>query len=155
MAGVVDDAGGSGGLEVAVFVEDVVGGEETFAADGNDGTTVAEGGGVVERAAAAGGVEFDGADDRGDGAGRRGDLSEGFGDIRDEAAFEEQIARGIAANREFGEDDEFGPLRDKSGVGRENFPTITGEIADGGIELSETKAHGNNKSGERGSLFVE
>ena len=88
-AGVIDDGGGSGGLEVAVLVENIVGGQETFSADGNDGATVAERSGVVERTPAAGGVEFDGADDGGNGAGRSGDLGEGFGDIGDEAAFEQ------------------------------------------------------------------
>lgn len=85
-AGVIDDGGGSGGLEIAVFVEDIVGGQETFSADGNDGSAVAERGGVVKRPPPAGGVEFDGADDGGNGNGRSGDLGEGFGDIGDEAA---------------------------------------------------------------------
>jgi len=56
--------------------------------------------------------------------------------------FEEQVARGISAHDQLGIDDELGSLRDQGGVSLEDSTAIAGKIADGGVELGETDAHG-------------
>jgi hypothetical protein len=147
VAGVVDDGGRVGGLEVAVFVEDIVGGQQAFAAHGDDGAPVAKGGGVVERASLAVGFSSTVPSEGGHGAGGGGDLGERFGHVAHEAPLEEQVARRIAAHTSSGKDHELRALGDEGGVGFEDLAAVAGEIADGGIELGEAEAHENERSG--------
>ena len=103
---------------------------------------MAEGSSIEERAAFGGRVGFDGADEGRHGAGGGGDLSEGGVGIFAEAFFEEQVAGRVAGDDEFGEHHELGASDDEGVVGFEDEMAVTGEIADSGIELSETDAHG-------------
>jgi len=124
-----------GGLEVAVLVEHIVGGQEAFPGDHGDAAAVAEGGRVVERPAAAGGVELDRADERGHLNDGGGDVAERFGGVGHKAPLEEQIARRVTADDQFGEDHDLGALRDQPGVGLQNAAAVAGKIADNGVKL--------------------
>ncbi|OQB91601.1 MAG: hypothetical protein BWX86_01981 [Verrucomicrobia bacterium ADurb.Bin122] len=137
-----DDGGGGGGFEVAVLVEDVVAGEEAFVGDGDDLAVVAEGGGVEKGAAEVAGIGLDGAEDGRDLSGGGGDFGEAGAGVVDETAFEQQIARRVAADDELGEHDELRALSDEGVVGVEDEAAIAREVADGRVELSEADAHG-------------
>lgn len=147
-AGVFDDERAGGGFEVAVFVEDIVGRQEALVGGGDDLAAMNEGGGVERGPAGAGGVSLDRADERGDVADVRGDFAEGVFAIGNEAAFEEQVARRVAADDELGEDDEFGALGDEDVVGVEDLAAIAGKVADGGVELGEAESHGKGGKSE-------
>ena len=140
-AAVFDDEGFFGGFEIAVLVEDVVGRQQAFMRGGDDLAAMAEGGGVEGRAAGAGGVAFDGADERGDVADGGGDFAERVLAVGHEAALEQQIARRVTAHGELRIHDEFGALGDEGGVGGEDFTAVAGEVADDRVELSEAETH--------------
>ncbi len=140
---VLDDTRGAGGFEVAVLVENVVGGQERFAGDGGDFAIVAEGGGVEKAATLGGGIRFDKADERGHGADLHRDFVDRILVVGHETAFEKEVARRVAGDGEFGEDHEFRALRDEAAVGVEDFGAIAGEVADGGVDLCEADAHGS------------
>ena len=130
-----DDGGRGGGLEVAVLVKDVVGGQEALAGGGGNLAPVAEGGGVVERAALAGRVELDRADERRHVAHGSGDLGERLDDVGYEAALEQQVARRVATDGEFGKDHELGPLRDEGRVRFGDATAVAGEVANDRVKL--------------------
>jgi len=135
LAVVYNDTGRGSGLEVTVFVKNIVGRQQTFAGNRSDLTPVTEGGGVVERATLAGGIEFDRADQSRRLADRGGDLGEGVGHVWDKAALEEQVAGRIAADRELRKDHQLRALRDEFDVGVEDAPAVTGEVANDRVEL--------------------
>jgi septum formation protein len=143
-----------GGLEVAVFVEDVVGGQETFPRVADDSAVLAESGGVEEAAAGGGGIFFNGADQRGHAADKSGDFGEGGLDVGDEAALEEKVAGRVAADDELGENDQSGTLGDEGLVGVEDEPAVAGQVADGGVELGKSDAHERVRGATCGPVFA-
>jgi len=84
------------GLEVAGFVEDVVGGEEGFEAFGEDFSIADDGDGVVEGSAGVGDIFFGGADDGGDAVGGLGDFIDGLGAKRNNRRLEEEVFGGVS-----------------------------------------------------------
>jgi hypothetical protein len=143
LTGVFDHGGRGRGLEIAVLVEDVVGGQQAFGRNGAYAPPQAEGGGVVKRPALTGKIGRHGADERGYVAHGGGNLRKGFGGVGHEVALEQQVARRIAADDQFRENHEFRTLGHERGVGVENLAAIAGKIADGRVELGETDAHGS------------
>ncbi len=142
MAAERDDEGRSGGwLEVAIFVKHVVGGEEALASDLLDLAMAAEGGGVEGAAAVGRGVGDDRADERRAVADLGGDGGEAGFDVGHKAALEQQVARRVAADNEFGVNHEFGPLIDEGAVGVEDFAAVAREVADDGVYLGQADAH--------------
>jgi hypothetical protein len=109
----------------------------------HDPALVAEGGGVIERPAVTGFIGRHGADQRRHFADGGGDHCQRLNDVGHKAPFQEEVAGGIAADHKFGEDHEFRPLGDKGGIGFDDFLPVAGEVADNGVELSETEAHGD------------
>ncbi len=144
-AGVVHDGGGLGGLEVAVLVKHVVGGEQAFFRDLLYATVLAKGGGVEGAPAGGRGVGDDGADEQRNLAGGGGELGGGVFHVAHEAAAQQEVARRVAADGELGGDDQLGPGGDEFVVGGEQATEVAGEIADGGIELGEADAHGRKE----------
>jgi hypothetical protein len=138
----LDQDGLCGGLEIAVFIEDIVGRQQTLSRHGDDLARLTKRRGIVERAPGARFVEFNGTDERRNLADGRRDFLQRLFAIGDEAAFEEQIARWISAHDELGEHDELGALFNKRCVGIDDFASISNEIADGGIELRKAESHG-------------
>ena len=55
----------------------------------------------------------------------------------------EQIARRIAADREFGKDHQLGPCLAKRAIRAENEGPVAAEVADCGIDLCEADFHEN------------
>ena len=131
------------GLEVAGFVEDVVGGEKHFGLLEDDAAIVDEGGFIGNGLPCLWWSWIDAAGVADDGGERhlRGDAFEGVVITLDEGGAFEQVEGKIAADAEFGKDDEVGAkavgLRGES----EDARGIAFEIADGGIELSEGYFH--------------
>ena len=101
--------------------------------------------GIEKRSAGRGRVGLHRADDGGHVADDGDDLGEGIGNVAHEAAFEQKIARRVSADDELRENNQFGALRDEGLVGGDDFTAITGEVADGRVELGKAKAHGRKE----------
>ena len=147
------DGGRGGGLEVAVFVKDVIGRQQALVCGGDDLAAVAKGGRVVECAAVSGSVERDGADDGRYVADGGGDFSHRIHDVGHEAPFQKQVAGRITAGDELGENDELSTLGDERGISSENFTAIAGEITDGRIKLGEAETHGSYETKSLWSIW--
>ena len=126
IARVLDDRGRRRGLEVAILVEDVIGGQEAFSPDCTHLLAVTKCRRVEERPTPPARVEFNRADDGGHGTDIGRNLGQRFRDIGHEAALEQQVARRITADGELGEDDELGALRDERRVVFENLSPVAG-----------------------------
>lgn len=144
------DGWGGGGLEVAGFVEDVVGGQKGFASECLDGTVFAPCGGVIA------GTFFvdDGTGDEGDGSGLGGKGSEGVLYIADKAGLEEEVAGRVTAGGEFGCQDELRAGIDQFAVGLEEAGAVAGEVSDGGIDLCDSYFHAVVRAVIGKNLFV-
>jgi hypothetical protein len=59
----------------------------------------------------------------------------------DEAGFENQILWRVTSDREFRGEDELGPLPDQIAIRLDDPAVISREIADRGVELSESNSH--------------
>ncbi len=136
------------GLEVAGFVEDVVGGEEGFAAASEDLAVGDDGDGVVEEATCGAGIFFGEADDGDDVFGGIGDAGDGFFGEGEGGGFEEEVFGGIAEDGEFGEEDDVGVLGFGGGDHVEVFFEVAGDVADGGVDLGEGDAHEGLRRGQ-------
>ena len=142
LAAKLDDDRSGRRLEVAVLVEHVVSRQQAFAGRDQDFALMAERRGIESRPALAGRIGLGVADDSGD----RSDLLRQFAgdafDVGHEALFEQEIARRVAADDQFGENDQLGALRDQGLVGRFDQKAVSGKIADDGVDLGQADAHG-------------
>ena len=127
-------------LEVARFVEDVVGGEECFVDFANGVSALEDCGGVAKGATMAR-VHIHVADKQRDVSGLRVEGFERGYIARDELALKQQILRRVAGQGEFGGEHDFRAARDKITVGGEDFRGVPGEVADDWIDLCEANAH--------------
>ena len=95
------------------------------------------GGGIAQRAAGPFGIFVHEADAQRN----RADVSGGFGERGEigvnEIGAQQQIARRVAAEKQFGREDEFRAERDGLFVTGQQFPAVRREIADGRIELEQ------------------
>lgn len=137
------------GLEVAGFVEDVVGGKEHFGLLEDD-TAIANKGSFIGNGLPCPvvvGIDAAGVTDDGGERHLRGDTIEGVVIPLDEGRTFEEVERKIAANAEFGEDGEVGAkafgLRGKG----EDARGIAFKITHGGIELGESYFHPDRRLG--------
>ena len=163
-----DEVLGGGGFEVALLVEDVIEGEQSFLlkeallAGFKQGGYVADGLAFSVRGDGKGGAYEQGGAASG-GGGPAADLGEcGFG-LGEEGGFLEQVGRPVAADSELGEEDEVG-----SGVGGslgkgEDLAGVALEVSDGGVDLGERDLHWSSLPvpvgefaavGERSQVFV-
>ncbi len=127
-----EDVLGGGGLEIAGFVEDVVGGQQHFVLNELDGSVGEKcsgvGGGFARVARGAGGIP----DDRGDGQAAREAGQFPFVSFHELGALD-QVEGQITAKAEFGKYGEVGAAL-LGALGKfQNFGGISGEVADGGI----------------------
>jgi hypothetical protein len=128
-------------FEIAVLVEDVVSGQETFRDALNDFAAMQNGRGVAQRAAGARLVAIDIADDEGDVADRRGELRQGVETALDKVFAQEKVAGRIAAEGEFGGEHQFRGARDGFAIGLLDPGPVLIVRADGGVELEQAEAH--------------
>ncbi len=135
-----------GWREIALFVEDVVEGQEHLRLGELDLALAHEGGGVFHSLAASLFCWRDEAGDDGDGqrGGCIGDFLHGLAGALDEGAFFKQVGGGVAADGKFREDDEIG-----SGSGRlvgeiHDFGGVAAEIPDGGVDLCQRDLHSSS-----------
>ena len=132
-----------GGREVALLVEDIVEGQEHLRLGELDLAVAQERGGISDALAASVLCGSDEAGDDGDGqrGGCGGDFLHGFSGAGDEGGFFEEIGGRIAADGEFGEDDEIG-VGCGGLVGEiHDFGGVAVEIPDGGIDLCQRDLH--------------
>ena len=120
-------------LKVAIFVEHVVSRQQTFVRDVLHLAVPAEHRGIKREAAVAGFVR----DHRAEHGRHIADAAREFVrarfDVGDEAFFEEQIARRVAAHRELREKHQLGAFGDERLISVEDTAAVSGEIADDGV----------------------
>src|SRR5690606_32212727 len=137
-------------LEVAVLVEDVVGGQQRLRDGVHDVAVFEEDGPVVEPLAAAVLVPYRRADDEPQPPRRvRGDVVERLPRILDERGLVEEVLRRVADEAELGEDGERGARAGRAPGVVEDALGVPGEVADGGVDLAEGDLHGAR--GRRGT----
>src|SRR6185312_9740521 len=122
--------------EVALLVEDAVVGQEPLAIDGLHAAVRTDRAGVVEVA-----LERREADERGDPRRRRGDLVERASGGADEGRAQEEVLRGIARDRELGEEDEVGTCVPRLREPREDQRPVPLQVADDRVDLRERQPH--------------
>ena len=123
-----------GRLKIACFVEDIVGGEQRFEDFPRGLSPLEYGGGIAEGAPWAG-IHVHVPHDEGDGAHLRLDRGKCREVVRDEAGLKKQIQRRVAWERQLRRQHHIGTPRDQVVIGPENFRAVSGEIADGRIDL--------------------
>jgi hypothetical protein len=118
--------------EVAVLVEDAVVREELLAVDAHDLPARADRARVPQVT-----VEPGRADERDEVGRGGGDLVEPLPRRAEEAGPEEQVLRGIAADRELREDDEVGAGGTRASDEVQDAVAVAVEVADDGVQLCE------------------
>ncbi len=133
---------GAGRLEVAVLVEDVVGGQQRLLPAPRHAPLAAERDRVHQRLARGRGVPVDETDQDAERRGRERRHAIELLEVQvDEAVVIQQIARRIAGRRHLGEHDEVGAPGVGARDGRANGGEILIERSDGEIELGESQSH--------------
>ncbi len=139
---------GMGGLEVAAFVEYIVGRQKHFALFEGHDAAGEQGGGIGDGLAGIVLCAADVAHNR-----RQGDVAgkevEFAGIALDERRALDEILRRIAAEAELGKDGEIGATGFCLGGECQDARGIAGEITDGGIELCEGENHAGPEGRER------
>ena len=124
-------------LDVPALVEDVVGGEQALAVEG-DALSSARGDGGIEDAPAAGGtVGHQGAEDPGRLPGGAGDPIRRALARRNEGGALDEVSRRIAANGELGEEDEIGARGFGAAAVVHDLGRVALEVADGHVDLRD------------------
>jgi hypothetical protein len=134
----VEDLRTVGGLEVAVFVEDIVGGQEGLVIGMADRAILHENGTVEERPSHVGGIEGGDADQHGRASGEfGGDALELLRATLDEATAHQKIARQVSHEGQFGRDHEVGAECLRLFNAAHDERGITANIAGGRISLKQ------------------
>jgi len=124
-------------LEVPLLVEDAVIGEHALSIGGGDFAVFEDGCAVVNVIA----IFFCKAHNEGLFGAVCGEFIYGEAVIAEEVLFVEQIFGRIAAEGEFGKDDQIGIGLKGSGVDASHFFGVAGQITDDGVELCQCHAH--------------
>ena len=126
-----------GRFKITVFVKNIVGRQQAFGRAPDDFPVLQNGGGILQRAAGPFGISVHKADAERN----RADFAGGFrqrGEIGlDEIVAQQQIARRVAAEKQFRREDKFRAARDGLRVGGQQFLAVGREVADGRIELEQ------------------
>jgi hypothetical protein len=136
-------------LEVAILVEDVVGGEQRLAEARIDAAAAQQRGAVEQRPPFVGRVRFRKADEhRRKAGGLAREIAEHVPAAADKVAVEQQIARQIADQRQLGRDRQrrVGLAGDSERV--QNKVRVACEIADGRVYLKERDFHSTKRRGD-------
>ena len=128
-------------LEVTVLVEHVVGRQQRLVARGEDAAVLQKRGGVRGFATGTLVVAARVANQQSDLSRRCGETLNRRPVSRDKTPLVQQIARRITADAELGTDDHFHPRVDAALIGGEDLRLVAREIADGGVELSQSDFH--------------
>ena len=134
---------GMTGDEVAAIVKDVVSGEQEFGLAQQNAAALEDGGGVGGAFAGGflGAADVAGDDGEGEIPGFVGKLLEGAFGLLGEAAFFDEVARGVAGEGELGEDGEFGAAFGCGAREADHEGEIAREIANRSVDLPEGDAH--------------
>ena len=134
--------GAFSGFKVALFVKDVVTGEQRLSANGLDHTRFAPGGGVIKGATMqVGATVLHEADDGWHLADFLGDGVERVFGVAHEASFKKKITRRIATDRQLRKEHKLGTVGDECIVGIQDARGVAREITDRGIDLCDADFH--------------
>ena len=130
-------------FEIAILVEYIVGREQGLVADCSNGAVVEECGGIGDVTSGACRVFSDEPNQHAHGTGGGGEALKGEGILSNEFPFQHEVARRVAGEGEFREDHEIGAGIHSALVSGEDAAFIAGDIADRGVDLGESDAHGS------------
>jgi hypothetical protein len=122
-----------GGLEVAVFVEDIVGRQQRLGADGHHATPVQQRRRIGERTSGSQRILTDKANDQPDLTHGPGQAFEGRLIGPDEGFSQEQIPGRIAREGQFGSQYQLHLGFNAAAIGLQDKPLVAGDVPDGGV----------------------
>ena len=127
-------------LEVAILVENIVGGQKRLMRLRHRRAGLQEGGGIVKWLSAIL-VSIDETDEQTGAPDMRLELFQDLEILRDEPRLEDQVLRRITGNGKLRRNDQFRSSRRQPIVGAGDLFKIAAQISDDGIDLSEADLH--------------
>ncbi len=128
-------------FEIAVFVKDIVGRQQTFIRAPDDFSVLQNGGGIPQRASGIFRIAVNIADAQWNRADAFCRLVQRRKICPDKIFAQKQIARRVAAQKQFRREDKFCAERDGLFITGQKFLPVGREIADGRVELEDADDH--------------